>query len=203
MSHRLRMGILAALTGALAACGGGAKLPDLYILGGPAPATAGAVSQLDHPILEIERVHLPDYLDTTDIVTSQPDGRIVARSTARWGERLSVGVTRAVADGLEARLTSLAVTTAEPLAPPRWQLLIDVDSFEVDAGGAQSAGRAVLTARWTVLAGNQGEPLREEKVSLVQPIGQGSDPEVVAAMNQLVNQLVDRIAPAFDAEPRR
>jgi uncharacterized lipoprotein YmbA len=197
MTLGLRMGIAAVLVAALSACAGD-KLPDVYVLGDPAPAKPATVSELDHPIVEVERVRLPDYLDTTDIVTRLPDGRIVARPTARWGERLSVGVTRAVARGLEARLPLLAVTTTAPLEPPRWQLLIDIESFEAEAGG-----QVVLTARWTVLGGSRGEQLREEKISLAAPGGQGSDTELVAAMNQLVDQLVDRIAPALDADPRR
>lgn len=196
MSRRLRIGAVAVLSALLAACGTGAKLPDLYVLGNPAPATSGTASELGHPVLQVERVRLPDYLDTTDIVTRQPDGRIVARPTARWGERLSVGVTRAVAGGLAARLPLLVVTATTPLEPPRWQLLIDIDSFEAEAGG-----QVVLTGRWTMLSGSPGEQQREEKISLAVSGGQGSDPQVVAAMNQLVNQLVERIAPAFDAEP--
>jgi len=109
-----------------------------------------------------------------------------------------VGVTRAVAGCLEARLPQLAVTTVPPPEPPRWQLLIDIDTFEAQAGG-----QSVLIARWTLLEGRRGERLREEKVSLVTPIGQGGDQAVVAAMNQQVDQLVDRIAPPALEAARR
>jgi uncharacterized lipoprotein YmbA len=198
MRRGLRAGLLALVTVALSACGAGAPPPELYVLGDPAPATSEAVSQLDRPTVEIMRIRVPDYLDTTGIVTRHSDGRIVVRPSARWGERLSVGMTRAVAGCLEARLPQLAVTTAQPLEQPRWQLLIDIDAFEVQAGG-----QSVLTARWTLRDGRRGERLREEKVSLFAPVGQGSDQAVVAAMNQQVDQLVDRIALTLDRETRR
>lgn len=193
-----RTGLLALVAGMVSACGAGGPPPELYVLGNPAPAKSEVVLQIDHAIVEIKRVRVPDYLDTTDIVTRHLDGRIVARPSARWGERLSVGVTRAVAECLEARLPQLAVTTVRPLEPPRWQLLIDIDAFE-----AQEGGQSVLTARWTLLEGDRGERLRGEKVSLVAPVGKAGDQGVVAAMNQQVDQLVDRIALALEWEASR
>ena len=182
----------------VSACSSAGPPPGLYVLGDAARPKPELVSQRDDPIVEVKPVRVPDYLDTTDIFTRGPGGRIVASQSARWGERLSVGLTRAVATSLEARLPQLAVTTAPPLESPRWQLLIDIDTFEAQAGG-----QLVLTADWTLLKGRRGERLREEKVSLVTPVGQGSDQAVVAAMNQQVDQLVDRIAPALEAEARR
>ncbi len=182
----------------VSACSFTGPPPGLYVLGDAAQPKSERVSQLDDPIVEVKPVRVPDYLDTTDIFTRGPGGRIVVSQSARWGERLSVGLTRAVATSLEARLPQLAVTNAPPLESPRWQLLIDIDTFE-----AQASGQLVLTADWTLLKGRRGERLREEKVSLVTPVGQGSDQAVVAAMNQQVDQLVDRIAPALEAEARR
>src|SRR5258708_17893482 len=198
MRRGCRTGLWLLGAAAVSACGTGGPTPELYILGDAARPAAGAVSQLNDPVVELKRVRVPDYLDTTDIVTRHPDGRIVARPSARWGERLSVSVTRAAAASLEARLPHLAVTTAPPVEAPRWQLLIDIDTFEIQAGG-----QSVLTARWTLLEGRRGERLREEKVSLATPVDQTSDRAVVAAMNQQVDQLVDRIAPALEGEAQR
>jgi uncharacterized lipoprotein YmbA len=181
----------------LSACGGGTPTPELYVLG-DAPATkAAAVSQLGGPMVEVKRVRVADYLDTTDIVTRHAGGKIVASQGARWGERLSVGVTRAVATGLEARLPQLAVTTMAPPDGPRWQLLIDIDAFE-----AQPDGTSVMTARWSLRDGRGGQSLEEERVALVAPVGRGSDGEVVGAMTQQVDQLVARIAPVLETEAR-
>jgi uncharacterized lipoprotein YmbA len=100
--------------------------------------------------------------------------------------------TRAVARSLEARLPQLVVTTSPPLEHPRWQVLIDLDAFEVQPGGP-----SVLTARWSIREGRGGQKLREERISLSTPVGRGSDQEVVETMTRQVDQLVDRIAPAL------
>jgi uncharacterized lipoprotein YmbA len=183
---------------ALAACGGGAPPPQLYVLGDGVRPQPEAVSQLDDPVVEIKRVRLPDYLDTSDIVLRADGGRIVASQTGRWGERLSVGVTRVVAASLGTRLPQLAVTTTPPLETPHWQVLIDVEAFE-----AQPGGPSVLSARWSLREGRGGQRLREERISLTAPIGNGDDAAVVAAMSRQLDELVGRIAPALESETLR
>jgi uncharacterized protein len=180
----------------VSACSASGPPPELYVLGDAGRPRPEAVSQLDDPIVEVKPVRVPDYLDTTDIFTRGPGGRIVASQSARWGERLSVGMTRAVATSLEARLPQLAVTTTPPLEHPRWQVLIDLDAFEVQPGGP-----SVLIARWSVREGRGGQKLREERITLSTPVGRGGDQEVVAAMTRQVDQLVDRIALVLQTEP--
>jgi hypothetical protein len=176
----------------VSACRSAGPPPEFYVLGDVARPRPEPVSQLDDPIVEVKPVRVPDYLDTTDIFTRGSGGQIVASQSARWGERLSVGVTRAVATSLEARLPQLVVTTSPPQDRPRWQVLIDIDVFEVQRGGP-----SVLTARWSIQEGRGGQKLREERISLSTPVGRGSDQEVVETMTRQVDQLVDRIAPAL------
>jgi uncharacterized protein len=172
-------------------CNSAGPPPELYVLGDAARPKPEPVSQLDDSIVEVKPVRIPDYLDTTDIFTRGPGGRIVASQSANWGERLSVGVTRAVATSREARLPQLVVTTSPPVEHPRWRMLIDPDAFEVQPGGP-----SVLTARWSIREGSNGQKLSE---ALSTPVGRGSDPEVVETMIRQVDQLVDRIAPALQS----
>jgi len=174
------------------ACSSAGPSPELYVLVDAARPEPEPVSQLDDRIVEVKPVRVPDYLDTTDIVTRGPGGRIVASQSARWGERLSVGVTRAVATSLAARLPQLVVTTSPSLEDPRWQVLIDLDTFEVQPGGP-----SVLTGRWSIREGRGGQKLSEDRISLSTPVGRGGDKEVVETMTRQVDQLVDRIAPAL------
>jgi len=183
---------------ALSACSNSGPPPEFYVLGDAARPRPEAVSLLDDPVVEVKRVGIPDYLDTTDFLTHHPGGRLVASQSVRWGERLSIGVTRAIAASLEARLPQFAVTTAPPLEQPRWQVLIDIDAFE-----ARPSGPSVLTARWSLREGRGGQRIREERVSLTAPVGSGTDAEVVAAMSRQLDQLAGRIAPALEAATPR
>ena len=75
---------------------------------------------------------------------------------------------------------------------PRWRVLIDLDAFEVQPGGP-----SVLTARWSIREGSNGQKPDEERISLSTPVGRGSDRDVVETMTRQVDELVDRIAPAL------
>jgi len=183
--------VLAALE--LSACGSSGPPPKLYVLGDTAQAGTGDVSQLSDPVVELKPVRVPDYLDTTEILTRQAGGHIVASQSARWGERLSVGVTRAIAMSLDTRLSHVAVTTSPSLEEPRWQILIDIDAFET-----QAEGQCVLTGRWSIWKGRGREKLNEERISLATQVGKESDAEVVAAMTRQVDQLAGRIALALE-----
>jgi hypothetical protein len=185
---------------ALSACGWGDRPPEVYVLGDGVPAGQHQSSQLNSPIVEVKPVRIPDYLDNKDIVVRHAGGQIVASTDARWGERLSLGVTRAVAASLAPWVPRLAVTTTPPLEIPRWRVLIDIYVFDV-----QSAGQCVLAGRWSVWTGNGEKKLRDEKFSMSAPIGKGTDPEVVASMTRLVDRLAANIAPALEAgsEPGR
>jgi uncharacterized lipoprotein YmbA len=199
-SRWILLAMLAFGTLALSACGRGEPPPETYILGHDVPAVRINQSQLDSPIVELRPVRIPDYLDNKDIVVRRDGGHIIASPDARWGERLSLGVTRAVSASLAARLPRLAVITTPALEKSRWRVLIDIDAF-----GVQSSGQCVLAGRWSVWTGSEDKKLRDEKFSMSQPIGKGSDAEVVAVMTSLVDQLAASMAPAFEVgvAPRR
>src|SRR5580692_7400207 len=111
MSKRISRWLLVAMLVALSACGGGAPPPETYVLGHDAPVGRNNLSQAEGPIVELKPVRIPDYLDNKDIVVRRTGGQIIVSTTARWGERLSLGVTRAVSASLSARLPRLAVMT--------------------------------------------------------------------------------------------
>ena len=99
---------------ALAACGMGGPPPVTYVLGTPIVAAERVQPLAGRPVIEVKPVLVPDYLDVSDIMVRQAGNMVTPSPTGRWGERLSVGVTRALADGLAARLPGFVVTTTAP-----------------------------------------------------------------------------------------
>ena len=180
-------------TSALSACGRGGPPPETYVLGSDVPVSRSNLSQGDSPIVELQPVRIPDYLDNKDIVVRHAGGQIMVSPDARWGERLSLGVTRAVSASLAVRLPRLAVTITPAQEKARWRVLIDIDSF-----GVQSAGQCVLAGRWSIWTGGEEKKLRDEKFSLSQPAGKGSEAEIVAAMTSLLDRLAASMAPVFE-----
>ena len=187
--RRLLFGVLLGVV--LCGCAGPPK--QEYVLGAAAAPKAASVVQTALPVVQIERVLLPDYLDTRDILTRR-DGRVVPSEFARWAERLSVGVTRVLATSLATQLTGVVVTAAQPVDPPVLRILIDVIAFELTGDG-----QVVLAARWTIIDGTERRSLAVEQATLTEPVAaMGGDSAIVAAMSLALEKLANRISPTIE-----
>jgi uncharacterized protein len=185
-----RYGLLAATL--LSGCQAPDPVPDTYVLGTVAPAQPAVASQLGQPVVWVEQAQLPDYLDTTDIVMRSDDNRVVASKTGRWGERLSVGVTRAIALALAARLPDYAVAISPPGNASSRQVRIEINSFAM-----RPDGNCVLSADWSIRVGDNGDPVDKERITLVVPVTGTGDAALVEAMSHEVDTLAQHIALAL------
>jgi predicted ATPase/DNA-binding winged helix-turn-helix (wHTH) protein/uncharacterized lipoprotein YmbA len=181
-----------ALSGAailgIAACSLSGPAPAEYVLGRMPAATAITLTQTGLPVIELKRVQLPDYLDTTDIMERRGN-QLVPSSTGRWGERLSIGMRRALTASLGSRLPGMVVTATPPIERPAIQILVDVAAFE-----ARVDHQVILVARWSIAGGTSRQILITEQASLVEAVTGTGDSAVVAAMSQAVEDLADRLA---------
>ena len=94
--------VLALLT-ILMGCASGPQAVT-YVLSAPADPVAGVSGEIGRPVVELRNVTLPDYLDTSDIFVRDGRNELKSSQTGRWGERLSVGVTRALIVDLAKRM---------------------------------------------------------------------------------------------------
>jgi uncharacterized protein len=152
-----------------------------------APAQAGAVAE--RPAIQLQRVLIPDYLDTTDIQLRVGAHEIHESATGRFGERLSLGVTHALRSDLAARLPRYTVTLAQRAEKPARQILVTVDAFEV-----WPTGRCELVADWTILDADRRAVLSSGTFTTAAAGVNPGDGAIVAAMADAVRQLADRIA---------
>jgi len=179
----------------LSGCGGLGGAPvKLYVLGDAAPPVAQPSASVKRPALELKTVQLPDYLDNQDILTRGPANEVVASVAGRWAERLSIGVTRALAADLGMRLPGFEILNAPPAfgETPR-QIHVEIDAFD-----ARSDGRIYLAARWSI-TGPSGGVLASARVALVEPTQGPTDAAVAAAMSRILNRFADAIATATPA----
>jgi uncharacterized lipoprotein YmbA len=173
-------------------CGLSGPPPAEYIIG-TEPAPASVTTPLTgRPIIEVKPVQLADYLDTKELLV-RSGNQVVASRSGRWGERLSVGMTRALATSLAARLPGLDVTTAAPLEHPTWQVLVDVTTFEASANH-----QVVLVARWAIIDGPGRSTLVSEQTALTEPVTSVDDSAVVTAMSRAVEDLASAIATGIE-----
>jgi uncharacterized lipoprotein YmbA len=190
--------MLAVVMPALAGCGASEPAPEVYVLGHGGSIGQSDLSQLNRPVVDVMPVRIPDYLDNKDIVARQPNGQIVASRRARWGERLSVGLTRAVTTSLAARSPGLAVVNT-PMEAARWRVAIDIVALEIQSG------QCVLAGRWTVWSGSGERKLRDRKFSMSSRVDDGTDAATVATMTMLVDRLAADVSASFvdGTEPSR
>jgi len=183
--------IVAVLAVSLAACAGPAKRE--YVLGSPAVPSGSVLSvQAASPVVQVERVQVPDYLDTRDIVTRH-DRQVVPSETGRWAERLSVGATRALAAALAAQLKGVAVTSSQPIDPPAVRVVVDIVDFDASLDGS-----VVLAARWTVTDATGQRSLSTEQATVSEPVSSERDAALVAAMSAALDKLAIRISAGIE-----
>jgi uncharacterized protein len=186
--------VVIALLSLLAGC---ASHPsrNVYVLSSasdPIKSDAGAATA---PVLQLERVLVPDYLDTTEILLRVGQHELQVSHTGRWGERLSAGIARALRADLADRLPKDTVLLGRSADSSARQLRVTVDTFDVWADG-----RCVLRANWSLEAENRGV-VKSGHGTFTAPVAggaTGSDAAVVSSMANAVSQLAESIALAMN-----
>jgi uncharacterized lipoprotein YmbA len=172
---------------ALAGCGS-FPLPKVYVLGDPAPAASGVISEHGLPVVELKPVTVPDYLDSTDLLRRVGPNQVVASPTGRWGERVSLGIGRALAASLSRRLPGVVVENGGAYEASR-RLYVNVERFDIDADG-----RCVLQARWRVTSVKGEIPAGGEEGTFEALSAARSDGAEAAAMSRATEDLAAAIA---------
>jgi uncharacterized lipoprotein YmbA len=159
--------------------------PDqsIFVMPAPISVNAGPSAAPGGLALIVRQVVLPDYLDTTDLVTRSGLHGIEASRTGRWGERLSKGMTRSLAADLADRLHATLVAEG-----PAVQIEVAVSAFDV------TTGASVLEAGWTVVWQGDGRvPVTGHGTFIASVAQPADDLAVVAAMTKSVAELSEGI----------
>jgi uncharacterized lipoprotein YmbA len=166
--------------------------PRIYVLDPPSTGASGVVSLRQRPQITVLPVAVPDYLDTTDILLRGDGHEIVTRDGARWGERLSVGITHALAAALQTRRPDLGIGSTAGLDDRARRLLVHIDALD-----SWPDGRCTLTARWSLIDGDGATVLTSLSASFTVPAAAApvpSDTEIVESVSRAVNDLAQAIA---------
>lgn len=180
---------LAMLT-ALAVTACAARPLRLYILNDPAaPAPPGQLRP-GAPVIEVNRLTLPDYIDTVDILVRH--GSVLERSDgARWASRLSILATNLLTARLATRARGALVTDQWRGTAPDYRVVVQVTRLDVT-----TAGVASLNAYWQIVPRDPRDPrlqtIRDRtQIRVTGPVA--TDQEVV----DLETELFERLARAI------
>jgi len=177
---------LAMLTAlALGAC---AEPPlRLYTLNDPAAIGPPGQLRPGAPVIAIDRLTLPDYVDTVDILLRQ--GSVLERSDgARWASRLSILATNLITAQLASRAPGALVTDQWKGTAPDYRIMVQVSRLDVT-----STGIASLNAYWQIVP--RDHPLQavrdRTQIRVTGPVA--TDQEVV----DLETEVFERLAAAI------
>jgi len=172
----------------------------IYTLDGAVDVRTQAGAVTERPVMQLQRVLIPDYLDTPDILLRVGAHEIHESATGRFGERLSLGITHALRSDLASRLPLYTIVLAQSAERPVRQILVNVDAFDV-----WPTGRCVLVADWTILDADRKALLSADRGTLTAAAAgvNPGDGAIVTAMADAVRQLADRIASSAEALPPR
>jgi uncharacterized lipoprotein YmbA len=181
-------------SGALVIWGCGTyPLPRTYVLGDPGRSTPGVVDEAGALHIELKTVTVPDYLDTTDIVRRTAANEVTTSATGKWGERVSLGITRALAADLSRRLPNVVIESRGAYEPSR-RLSVDVERFEIGEGGD-----CTLTARWRETSSGDKVQPNSDRGTFVETSTSRTDAAAAMAMTSAIDQLAGRIAVTLQA----
>lgn len=144
------------------------------------------------PTIIITPITVPDYLDTTDIVTRE-NSSLHHSVNGRMSSVLSVAVTDYVTHLLSIKNPTLFITNQRQVGMPTSQILINISHLDVQNLGNQN-GSAILEADWSIIPRNEHLPINKQKGTFFASGSIASDSDVIKIEQALLIQLVNQIS---------
>jgi uncharacterized lipoprotein YmbA len=166
------------------------KLSHSYALDPlPAEATAAVPASITGPVVGLERVTVPGWLDRMQVTGRATSGAIVFDDYSRWAEPLPRGIQRVVAESLVVRA---------PFSP-RDTIEQRVELTLVEAA-RQADGRVLVEARWDVIGATGDVLARRRSTHRSSPTALGAA-GAVEGLNGALAELSREIADVLRTLP--
>ncbi|MFO1047220.1 MAG: PqiC family protein [Geminicoccaceae bacterium] len=190
---RPQMAVLLSGLLALAACG--ASEPTRFYLLSPEQAASSVA--LAGPVVFVDQATVAPYLDRAQLVSRVAPDQVAFSDVRTWAEPPTSMITRYLVDELGNRFGPARVleTPARRDLAPDFRLAIDVQRFDGD-----QAGRMVLDARWTLLAGSDERFVATGRERIAEPAADPASWDArVAALGRALAVLGGRLGDAIAA----
>jgi uncharacterized lipoprotein YmbA len=184
----------------LASCAG-SEPTRFYTLAALPDAPAEAMPALPADLtVGVGPVTLPPYLDRPQLVTRAGSNRAVLADFDSWVEPLQGMFARVLAENLSRLLGTDDVLLLPQDRPIRftYQVEVDVTRFDVD-----TAGSAILDARWWVLGRGGERLLQSGRSTISEPTEVGDYTAAAAALSRALGAMSTEIAQAIAAQARK
>ena len=190
----------------LPACVSLKRTPEarFFVLRSLVEPPSGAPSSAAADLLGVLPVLVPGYLDRPQVVTWAAPGELRIDEFLRWAEPLDAGVSRTLAENLDALLPEHRVIRSPwPSATKlRCRIRVELEQF-----GPQASGEVLLVGGFALLPAREERPLVAHAVSLRRgPLPRHtSGPDAglgVDTMSELLADLAREITAALRALPK-
>jgi uncharacterized lipoprotein YmbA len=191
-----RIAVVAAFVAAIVSIACGGTRPSRFFLleSSPAPDKPLEVKDVGSQILiGLMPIDLADYLDRPQLVSTYSDNRVEYAEYDRWAEPLGYNLSRVLREEINGGLEG-AIVVDYPLPPqirPVYRVSLKIVRLDV-----RDNGSAVLSAKWAVGHGRNGDWIKEGTTRLTAELEEGKKPDYTArvgAINGLVLAMCDQI----------
>jgi len=136
-------------------------------------------------------IKFPDHLDRPEIVTRTSGNALQLAEFHRWAGSLEKDFSRILAENLSILLSTdyIFMFPFTQAAPIDYRVAVEVVRFDGELGK-----NAVLTARWTVMEGDNKEFKLARRSKITEPVDDNSYEAMVAALSRTVEDLSREIA---------
>ena len=192
----LKGGLLALCALALSACLGG-RSPSVQFYNLSATEAGSTSGQLaDEPAIAVGPVIFPKSLRRSQVVIRTGPNTVELDEFNRWAGSLSADFLDALGGNLATLLGTerVSVYPAEARYPLDYRVSLDVDRFDGAPGGS-----LVLSTRWTLSSGDDGNVLSVRHVRIEKPVTGDSVADLVRAHDDAVADLSHQIADSIRA----
>lgn len=195
--HVLVSLVLAALTVLSGCVLGRSKEARTFILDPLAAREPSPPADTPEAVVGVLKVAVPGWMDRPQVTGRSAAGEITISEFALWGEPISRGVQRVVAENLAALLPKRRIVSA-PFSPS-YSVHHRVDLAVVEAG-RQTDGTVRLEARWAVL-GERGETLVQRRTVHSSRLATPGAAGAVAGLDEALLALSREIAAVVGTLP--
>jgi uncharacterized lipoprotein YmbA len=148
------------------------------------------------PVLVVDRVLLPEYLNDLGIAFQQDDVQVVTANQARWAEALDKQLTRSLVQSLSRQLQQVQVLESDGVNDNSWHLAVDITAFQ-----GRFDGQAIVAGRWVL---RRDELIYSQSFQREIPLSEDGYPALVRALREgwqtEVKQLGQELQPTLTAK---
>lgn len=159
-------------------------------------AVSKSESTARNPSVGIGPVKLADYVDQSKLVTRTSDNRMTVADYDQWAGTFGDNLTNVLAEniGFLVPTDRIYIYPWRRSVPIDYQVVLDVVRFDGELGKD-----AWLVARWSLLGGDDKQPLTVSRASIREPVTGSGYTALVAAQSQALAKLSQDIVAAIQA----